>query len=73
MVFWQIQKKIAEEDLKRERSCVQVYQGGNGPSKLGKRNRKRKSYEKEFEDDDVVKKYMTKVKMVLIQFFVSMF
>lgn len=35
---------------------------------------KRKSYEKEFDDGDVVKKHrmqlMTKVKMVLIQFFV---
>ena len=42
MVFWQIQKKIAEEEIKREISCVQVYQGENGPSKLGKRNKKKK-------------------------------
>ncbi|XP_044179215.1 uncharacterized protein LOC114950465 isoform X2 [Acropora millepora] len=45
-------KKDAEEEVKREISCVQVYQGENGPSKLGKRNRKRKSYGKEFEHDE---------------------
>lgn len=45
-------KTDAEEEVKREISCVQVYQGENGPSKLGKRNRKRKSYGKEFEHDE---------------------
>ncbi|XP_015757268.1 PREDICTED: uncharacterized protein LOC107336715 [Acropora digitifera] len=45
-------KTDAEEEVKREISCVQVYQGENGPSKLRKRNRKRKSYGKEFEHDE---------------------
>lgn len=45
-------KTDAEEEVKREISCVQVYQGENGQSKLGKRNRKRKSYGKEFEHDE---------------------
>ena len=45
-------KNDAEEEVKREISCVQFYQGENGPSKLGKRNRKRKSYGKEFEYDE---------------------
>ena len=50
-------KKDAEEEVKREISCVQnsaeeVYQGEKVPSKLGKRNRKRKSYGKDFESDE---------------------
>ena len=50
-------KKQAEEEVKRETSYVQnsvdeVYQGEKVPSKLGKRNRKRKSYGKDFESDD---------------------
>lgn len=50
-------KKDAEEEVKREISGVQniveeVCRSEKMPRKLGKRNRKRKSYGKEFESDE---------------------
>ena len=53
MVFLADSKKDAEEEVKRKISGVQnVSESEKMASKLGKRNRKRKSFGKEFESDE---------------------
>lgn len=59
MFFWYLadSKKDAEQEVKREicgveNNVEEVCQSERMPSKLGKRNRKRKSYGKEFESDE---------------------
>lgn len=66
-------KKDAEKEVKREISCVQniveeVCESEKMPSKLGKRNRKRKSYGKEMKVKKDWMQLMKKIKMVSIHF-----